>query len=285
LPSGVEDKDSRSSTKSKTQNHNACTCLVLLMPRLLLVCTSLIVNHAVAELMKPKPKPEAKSPKRTHTSNKELHRLALLPYALNPEAYPDAVVYYDDKFVVLKDAYPKSKVHLLILSRRHKEKTTGQDAFQDAQFLAEMREVEVRARKIAAEELRKQISKYSAIEAGRREAQEADDIPDVIPPGRDWEMEIMTGTHQHPSMDHLHVHVLSKDMTGEKLTKPNHYESFTTDFFIRMYEYPLATSDTRRGGDWPGGDLICWRCRRNFGRQFAKLRVHLEQEFDEWKRI
>jgi aprataxin len=30
--------------------------------------------------------------------------------------------------------------------------------------------------------------------------------------------------------------------------------------------------------------MKCWRCGMNFGNRFARLKEHLEAEFEEWKR-
>ena len=181
--------------------------------------------------------------------------------------------------------YPKATVHLLILPRDNtKNVLRGQEAFEDAQFLTECREMEAKVRAMVAGELRRKLGKYSATEVARRETQEADDIPETLPPGRDWASEVMTGTHSNPSMAQLHIHVISKDLHSECLKKTNHYLSFTTDFFIRMDEYPLADDDRRRHyGRFPP-DMLCWRCGRGFGNKMARLKEHLEEEFDKWKK-
>ncbi|KAK5147298.1 aprataxin-like protein [Rachicladosporium monterosium] len=146
------------------------------------------------------------------------------------------------------------------------------------------REEEKKVRAIAASELRRRFGKFSATERPRLAALESDDPPDELPSGRDWEREIMSGTHANPSMNHLHIHVLSKDMVGESMKKRNHYLSFTTRFLIGMDQYPLDTNDERRRyGHFPE-DMLCWRCGRNFGNKMARLREHLEDEFEEWKK-
>jgi aprataxin len=30
--------------------------------------------------------------------------------------------------------------------------------------------------------------------------------------------------------------------------------------------------------------MKCWRCEENFGNKFARLKVHLDDEFEAWKK-
>lgn len=97
----------------------------------------------------------------------------------------------------------------------------------------------------------------------------------------------MVGVHAVPSMANLHIHVISVDRHSEKLKHRKHYNSFSTPFFVPLEDFPLSAGDERR---WPGRegylkrDFSCWRCGVNFGTGFKKLKDHLEEEFEEWKR-
>ncbi|KAK0874903.1 aprataxin-like protein [Friedmanniomyces endolithicus] len=246
--------------------------------------------NAFTEMMSPR---KPKSPKSTlsTTDAPTKHtvfagRDGLAAYTTDPASFPASrVVYYNDNFVVINDLFPKASVHLLILPRDPKKNVIRpQEAFDDPVFLRECQEEEKKVRAIAASELRRRFGKFSATERPRLAALESDDPPDELPSGRDWEREIMSGTHANPSMNHLHIHVLSKDMVGKSMKKRNHYLSFTTRFLIGMDQYPLDTNDERRRyGHFPE-DMLCWRCGRNFGNKMARLREHLEDEFEEWKK-
>ncbi|CAG9943239.1 unnamed protein product [Clonostachys rosea f. rosea IK726] len=88
-----------------------------------------------------------------------------------------------------------------------------------------------------------------------------------------------------PSMSHLHVHVLSRDMHSPKVKHRKHYNSFNTPFLVDVADFPLGLDDPRRQTKEAGylhRDLRCWRCGRNFGNRFKQLKDHLEEEFDEW---
>lgn len=107
---------------------------------------------------------------------------------------------------------------------------------------------------------------------------------DELPTGRDWSKDIMSGIHANPSMNHLHIHVLSRDMTSEWMKKTNHYLSFNTDFFVGLDQFPLAENDHRRDYKHFPADMLCWRCGRNFGNKISKLKEHLAEEFEDWKK-
>ncbi|KAL1969707.1 hypothetical protein VTN77DRAFT_8260 [Rasamsonia byssochlamydoides] len=254
-------------------------------------------RNAFTELMSPKNKQlkqaetkNIKAPsKHTHTSHFK-PRDALGAYIEKPESYPPStVVYYNDDFVAINDLYPKSSLHLLLLPRDPEKSLMHPfDAFEDTEFLDKVRAEVKKLRALAAGELRRRYGKESAQERARQEAMDKDPPVDELPPGRDWEREIMSGIHAHPSMNHLHIHVLSVDRHSDRLKHRKHYNSFTTPFFIDLDDFPLAKDDVRRHPGREGylkRDFICWRCGRNFGNKFQELKNHLEEEFQEWKRL
>ena len=57
-----------------------------------------------------------------------------------------------------------------------------------------------------------------------------------------------------------------------------------TEFFTAIHEVPLATDDPRRRRDkmlLSSGELVCWRCGRNFGHQtkWVELAEHVDGEW------
>lgn len=109
-------------------------------------------------------------------------------------------------------------------------------------------------------------------------------IGESLPKGRDWSKEVKVGVHAHPSMNHLHIHVLSVDRFSECMKHRKHYNSFATDFFVPLEDFPLAEDDVRRKQEYLNQDLKCWRCGKNFGNKFARLKEHLAEEFEEWRK-
>jgi aprataxin len=191
-------------------------------------------------------------------------RYGLEEYLRNPSTNP-RVLSYNDDFVVIKDMYPKATVHLLILPRDPvKQNLHPVDAFKDSAFFAKVLTEAAKWRGLAAKELARTLC--------------SDTIPD-----HDWEAEIKVGIHSFPSMHHLHVHVISRDMHSPCVRHKKHYNSFTTPFFVALDEFPLDQEDIEhRARNWNKGDMICWRCGRNFENKFVALKAHLEREFEEW---
>ena len=230
----------------------------------------------------------ADQPKK-HTSSFHA-RDALGPYITHPESFPsNTVVYYNDNFVVIHDKFPKSSVHLLLLPRDpEKTRLHPFDAFEDIEFLDKVKVETRKLRSLAAAELRRRFGKYSAQEATRREALNAEPPPGELPAGRDWEKDIKCGIHAHPSMNHLHIHIISVDRHSERLKHRKHYNSFSTPFFVDVEDFPLDSNDVRRHPGREGylrWDFVCWRCGENFGNRFVELKRHLEKEFEEWQKV
>lgn len=237
--------------------------------------------------MKPRERPQRNGRDKSSQRTVFAGRDGLAAYTTDPESFPQSrVVYYNDKFVVINDLYPKATVHLLILPRdTSKNVLNAQEAFDDADFLADCRAEEQKVRAMVASELRRKLGQYSAADKARNDAMESDEPPDELPPGRDWSKEVISGTHANPSMNHLHIHVLSRDMQSECMKKRNHYLSFTTDFLIGMDQYPLDKDDYRRHyRHFSEPDMHCWRCGKNFKNKMVQLKDHLAEEYEEWKR-
>lgn len=215
-------------------------------------------------------------------------RDGLLAYIKNPENFTSSsVITYDDNWVLIHDLYPKSSVHLLLLPRDPKlYNAHPYEACKDPAFLAAAKVEIEKAREIVASELRRLYGKDSASEHARREAMESEDPPGTLPEGRDWSKEVMSGIHANPSMNHLHFHILSKDRHSPAMKHRKHYNSFNTRFFVPIEALPLDDQDERNhAGKFLSDDMTCWRCGKNFKNQFAKLKVHLDDdEFQTWKK-
>ncbi|EEH44820.1 DNA 5'-adenosine monophosphate hydrolase [Paracoccidioides brasiliensis Pb18] len=254
-------------------------------------------RNAFTELMAPKPKqhnPQLPKKDPISTSHKVSSlcksRDGLGEYIENPSSFPPTrVLYYNDDFVAIHDLYPKSSLHLLLLpcdpTKTHLHPF---DAFEDLDFLRKVQKETKKLKQFAAAELRRMYSTVSAQERARQEAMDADPPPDELPPGRDWEKEIMCGIHAHPSMNHLHIHVLAVDRFSSCLKHRRHYNSFSTPFFIDVQDFPLAKDDVRRHPGKEGylrWDIKCWRCGRMFGNKFKQLKDHLEEEFLDWRTL
>ena len=207
-------------------------------------------------------------------------------YTVDPYAY-DRVLFNNENAVIIQDMFPKSSIHLLVLPKSERNLLHPFDAFEDPQLLADIKVEVARAKQMVVSELRRKYGQFSKSEQARIQARDADDPPEVLPEGRDWMKDIITGIHAVPSMNHLHVHVMSRDMVSDCLTRSAHYNSFQTSFLVPLERFPLAKDDPIRRlgqGPWHTVDLVCWRCKKNFGNRVTKLKAHLAEELDQWKR-
>ncbi|KHN94590.1 aprataxin-like protein [Metarhizium album ARSEF 1941] len=238
-------------------------------------------QNAFTALMAPKPKPKPPASK---------DRLGLGAYISSPSSFPASVViYHNADFVAILDKFPKSTIHTLLLARSPAHNLLHPyEAFKDAAFLAKVQQETVKLRAFVAAELQRRLGQYSGTDAARQAVLNGDkDSRDgELPEGRDWGREVKAGVHAVPSMAHLHVHVLSRDMHSGSMKHRKHYNSFNTPFLVDVADFPLGEDDERLR---PGGqgylrtDLRCWRCGRGFGNQFARLKEHLEEEFMAWR--
>ncbi|KAK4248321.1 HIT-like domain-containing protein [Corynascus novoguineensis] len=257
-------------------------------------------RNAFTELMAPKPKaPISQAPQSlAHKASQVIRgvwRGALIEYIEHPERFPDQVLRVTDKTVLIKDAFPKATIHLLLLPRSPAHYLLHpHTAFDDSAFLAMMREEAAVATRLATAELARRLGPFSATNRARDEAMsrlcqegDCDQQQHQLPPGRDYSRDIRVGTHAHPSMAHLHVHIISRDMHSERMRHRKHYNSFNTPFFVPLADYPLAADDVRRETGFQNGnlakELVCWRCGKGFGNRFAELKRHLEDEFEKWR--
>lgn len=277
-------------------------------------------QDAFAKLMAPKPKSIRPPPKppgsRPHLFK---NRMALGAYIANPESYPASVViYHNADFVVIHDKFPKATVHTLLLPRSPRHSLLHPfEALEDEQFLGKVKAEVEKLKVLVAGELQRRLGAFSRADASREavlngeadvlegkvdEATEDGQDQDqdhgkgksnrrnkepALPSGRDWAAEIKCGVHAVPSMGHLHIHVLSRDMHSPAMKHRKHYNSFNTPFLVDVADFPLESSDFRRSSKDEGfmrRDLVCWRCGANFGNRFKELKDHLEREFEEWKR-
>lgn len=109
---------------------------------------------------------------------------------------PSLIIKKDDLVTVIKDTYPKAEVHYLILP---KENISSLKAVKETHvsLLKHMDEV---AQNLISEHINKKF---------------------------------IVGYHAEPSMSRLHLHVISTDMNSVCLKTKKHWNSFTTDFFLK----------------------------------------------------
>lgn len=191
-------------------------------------------------------------------------KYALVPYIRAPEKHPSMVLYYDENVSIIKDAFPKGKVHLLILPRNEEtSKKRSQEAFKD-------------------EKTRKLLEGY--VNQGVELAHKAfNKTWKRIDGDEQKKMKIIVCCHSVPSLNNLHIHVLTTDMCGKNMKNKKHYNSFTTEFAIKFDEFPLKEDDYRlqdkgRCESLLKQDLVYNRI--NYKGSFKKMQAKLHEDFD-----
>jgi aprataxin len=143
------------------------------------------------------------------------------------------VLDYDDNLILMKDKYPKSKMHLLIIPRIAITSVWELDSSHLG--------------------LLEQFSKRVEL------CRENND-----------NFQIQAGFHAIPSMSQLHLHINSLDYISPCLKNKKHYLSFTTPFFIVLEK---VIENIQKEGkfnhmlnkmqfeDLLKGDLVCHKCK------------------------
>lgn len=259
-------------------------------------------RNAFSEMMAVKTKQQKTDGKQPHHTvaiskpGPESFRSGLLPYITNPSSLPPGTIIRETEHTILiRDLFPKALVHLLMLPKDPAfYNLTPFEAFnsdkeKNAAFLELMKTEAASAAQLAASELSRLVSQYSATCKARNDALDSDELPKDLPPARDFLPDIRIGVHAQPSMNTLHVHIISCDMHSSALKHKKHYNSFNTNFFISLEDFPLMEEDNLLDSveqeSLIKGDMKCWRCGKNFGNKFKQLKDHLEEEYEMWKKI
>jgi len=259
-------------------------------------------RSAFSELMAAKPKQQktdSELPKQAATASKPgpgSFRSGLLAYVTDASSCsPGTIIRETEHTILIRDLYPKALVHLLMLPKDPAFYTlTPFEAFnpddvKNAAFLELMKSEAASAAQLAASELSRLVSPCSATCRARNDALNSDKLPDMLPPARDFLPDIRVGVHAQPSMNTLHIHIISCDMHSPALKHRKHYNSFNTNFFISLEDFPLMEEDNLMDpvelGSLIKGDMKCWRCGRSFGNKFKQLKDHLEEEHEAWRKI
>lgn len=136
---------------------------------------------------------------------------------------------HDENFIVIRDKFPKGTIHWLVLPRK--------EMIEEIEMLT--------ADHVGMLEL--MSLKVKQLEALARKELEDDSI------------ELWSGFHSWPSMKLLHLHLISSDLQGARLTSTSHWISFTTPFFIRL---PIMIERLKETGQH-GIDLATEKKRKN----------------------
>ncbi|CCF55835.1 hypothetical protein KAFR_0A04000 [Kazachstania africana CBS 2517] len=196
-------------------------------------------------------------------------KAALTPYLNHPEAYSkETILFYDTNVVIINDAFPKSTFHLLVIPR-NKVLTKKHPAVALTESEKNRLEpyIDIATKYVYDKFMKKykvkgkQLNKESFIEQF-----------------------IKVGVHSIPSMNNLHIHVITNDFYSDRLKNKKHYNSFNSNFFINWEELPFSEIPDPKVVEKEyikNKDLVCCYCENNFGNKFAQLKSHLKEEFND----
>ncbi|KAI5967682.1 HNT3 [Candida margitis] len=224
-----------------------------------------------------------------------------------PEKH-DSVLFHDENVVIIKDMFPKSIRHVLVLPRdpqvTHKHPLEAFNSkykdFSGEELYEMIEEYVEKAKDLIVGSLCKKLEIKDAVEV--------QELRNTF---------IKAGVHSIPSLNNLHIHVITQDFHSPKMKNKKHYNSFTTKFFVDFEQLnPLyneaynrminrndnfdSESDTSsaelQDSDKPDfikhtrsttvlNDMIkstpfkCTQCSETFGHSMVKLKEHLSEEF------
>ena len=166
---------------------------------------------------------------------------------------PEQIFEMDEITVTLKDAFPKSRYHYLVVPRQPinsvKELST-----ENLDLLNHMHQI--------AEDLISRVQKKE---------------PDLL---------FRYGYHAVPSLNRLHMHVISQDFESPRLRTQHHWNTFNTEYFI---DSSVVIDTLKQAGKIEVDEekyeallmlhMKCNRCSKRF-EDISVLKSHLIQEHD-----
>ncbi|KAK4526122.1 hypothetical protein GAYE_SCF20G4035 [Galdieria yellowstonensis] len=176
--------------------------------------------------------------------------------ASNPSSFPEIVYFADDQVVTIYDAFPKSRFHLLLLPRQY---------IPEVSWLAPchvgLLQHMIKVGTEIATFLTQQYLKSKE------------------------EQTFMLGFHAIPSLDQLHMHIISTDFVSPFLKTRKHWNSFHTDFFLpasyvleelKAGRRLVPAKDREKYVNLLKRPLLCHRCKESFQNMKA-LKQHVSE--------
>lgn len=202
-------------------------------------------------------------------------RFALKPYVDHPERYPKEVLFFDSNVTIIWDKFPKSSIHLLLLPRDQKQtKLTPIIAFNESKFKDSLDKYINIATELVEKEFKKKWKPKQT---------DVDDNDD-----NENKIDIKVICHAVPSLNNLHIHLLTDDFYSPSLKNKKHFNSFQEPFGINFNSFPIAANDLIRDKQFAElklKDNLSWR-GRDYGSRFAKLKIDLNSDFEaRWERV
>ncbi|KAJ7632564.1 HIT-like domain-containing protein [Roridomyces roridus] len=195
----------------------------------------------------------------------------------SPSKLPPSVLFSSTSTsMTVFDAFPKAIFHFLILPRIQPPFTTSE--------LSNLRTL-LKGDKERAKEV------ITALNEDAKTLHKEIEEEMMARYGFKWG--ICTGFHAVPSMNHVHLHVISDDFCSDRLKNKKHYNSFhpKLGFFISLdevlswfeatpsYYSSMIKLDEKQYEPILKEDLVCWRCHKSM-KNIPTLKAHLQEEWE-----
>ncbi|EPQ58176.1 HIT-like protein [Gloeophyllum trabeum ATCC 11539] len=204
----------------------------------------------------------------------------LRTYALksSPTELPSSVLFqHTERSLTIFDAYPKAMFHFLVLPRVTPPFTVAELSNLKALFKSGRERAKSLIEMLGQDA--RQIQKMVEEEMVKRY-------------GSKWD--VWLGFHAVPSMEHLHLHVISSDLVSQALKNKKHYNSFhpKLGFFLHLNDvlswfesdqsyYDMKTQLKKEEYEpLLKQDLVCWECDRPM-KNIPTLKGHLKEKWEE----
>jgi aprataxin len=147
-------------------------------------------------------------------------RVALFEYAKNPSSYSKIIRYEDSNCVIISDRFPKAQLHFLLLAKP--------SYLNNVLRLTELKQSDVYKLDVLY-----QTAKAFALNAA--------DAFYMYCKSRDRQsgkgpLTMNIGLHMLPSLEPLHIHIISDDFCSVHVKTKRQYNSFASDFFYKLDE-------------------------------------------------
>ena len=138
--------------------------------------------------------------------------------------------------VVIYDAYPKARVHLLVIPRRTFLASNGIDDLcpDDLSKVEQMHRL--------ADRIASSPAMAAALSSSSRSSSSSSSSSSSVRTG----MRLLQGYHANPSLRPLHLHLVSDDFRSDCIKTKKHWLSFTTDFFVAPSQVEALLRDRDR---------------------------------------
>ncbi|KAL7579974.1 hypothetical protein ACA910_004968 [Epithemia clementina (nom. ined.)] len=208
------------------------------------------------------------------------------------------IYYHDDNCVVIYDGYPKARMHLLLLPRRlvaapdQRQQQNGNDSGVTGSGRS-LRSIADLSKDLHYEELKKShatarqivqhlTKEYRSLYCNKNKNKSKDSNADAAFADTDNNCLLRMGYHAIPSLDNLHLHIISTDLDSPCLKNKKHYNSFTTSFFVEadQVEQELLQNGSFRPINEQAEEeklkqpLCCFKCGE-IQRNIPTLKQHL----------